>query len=879
MLPAEENFFSVLREDALPPATTTTTTTTTTTNTLPADSGRPELTTLVIQGEQAQERAEGPPQAQSGHTTPPIVPPTLLLMSLRPPMRATGSGCRRGNHCRHPAIHENRENGPELGKKIAINSKSGPEGPKSHYQRFQQQQAAVLRRAPQLTLPELHAEIPKFSGRARLLCVHIAMVENSYKKIYGNKKAKNEKSFLQAAAGNQGFNYTHCPSESGYSLLASTREALFAMLDHPFVWQGKSYPWLINGSMVIPMVLLNAPTKVTGPIIQAALRPYGTASNLKPQYYQGNWYGDWAFTLESPPDGGALPTVVKFNGHPRPIKIMPASKAIFCADCGSADPDICCCHSNTITEAAAVPADSRQGPAGPAPSLPQTSSPSSVEDSRPGPTAADTATTPVVAPSQAPAPDAVVASPMAMEAPTSPELTAPTATMEPTGDTMAMDDAANTATQALPNDPPKQMAPTAHLARTSGTMTTKRSGNSSLPYVRSSTKPALPYTTKLDWAEEVERDLPITVPPLPEPVPLSKEMAGLSTDLKDSPIKGSTTVGSRSLRVRNQDNTYLDVSSILQYIPIPLGPSLPNDFTILTLNLWGAGSPGTTRTKILHEIRSFVSSWPSPPEIITFQECNSGESPADLFKYHLSNYQVLHQPINIPTMKHDLATLVSKDLGPCSLLGAISDQRYSINLLDRFALAIINAHATPHPSAEEIHSLAHRIQALQVKGWTTIVAGDLNIARFPYDQNTSTPQRSDLVASQEAFERLLTDNDLVDIVDFLHPIPPDSDPNTFKRLNLMTFRSAQNNAREWTSRIDYVLLPSCFTPFSSSSQIHCLQSSDHHAVIVSVKQSQIPQAQGFVRVGYHIPPKDISLRRHRRKVDSLLKEHLMLASK
>ncbi|KAJ1908844.1 hypothetical protein H4219_006464, partial [Mycoemilia scoparia] len=316
MLPTEENFFSALREDTPPPATTTTTTTT---NTLPADSGRPKLTTLDIQGEQAQERAKGPPQAQSGHTTPPIVvnstlnsthsgqsgehsgepagehPPSIAAavaapnaaadvaapsdegnwevvragkrrQSPSPPSQVAedalattagvASGCRR-----QPAIHKNCENRPELGRKIPINSKSGPEGPKSHYQHFQQQQAAVLRRAPQLTLPELHAEIPKFSGRACLLRTHIAMVKNTYKKTYGNKKAKNEKSFLQVAAGNQGFNYTHCPSESGYSLLASTRVALFAMLDHPFVWQGKSYPWLINGSMVIPMVLLNVPTK------------------------------------------------------------------------------------------------------------------------------------------------------------------------------------------------------------------------------------------------------------------------------------------------------------------------------------------------------------------------------------------------------------------------------------------------------------------------------------------------------------------------------------------------------------------------------------------------------------------------------------------
>ncbi|KAJ1910209.1 hypothetical protein H4219_006258 [Mycoemilia scoparia] len=140
---------------------------------------------------------------------------------------------------------------------------------------------------------------------------------------------------------------------------------------------------------------------------------------------------------------------------------------------------------------------------------------------------------------------------MAVEAPISPELTAPTAIMEPTDDIMAMDDAANTATQALPDNPPKQMAPSTRLARTSSSKTTKRSGVSVLPYTRNTTKSTLPAMIELDWAEEVEKDLPALAPQPAEHAPQSKELASLTTDLKDSPIRGSTTIGSRSLRTRS----------------------------------------------------------------------------------------------------------------------------------------------------------------------------------------------------------------------------------------------------------------------------------------------------------------------------------------
>ncbi|KAJ1908736.1 hypothetical protein H4219_006472 [Mycoemilia scoparia] len=110
------------------------------------------------------------------------------------------------------------------------------------------------------------------------------------------------------------------------------------------------------------------------------------------------------------------------------------------------------------------------------------------------------------------------------------------------------------------------------------------------------------------------------------------------------------------------------ISPDFTLIPGPSGTADLTNFTVITLILYGTGSTGLSRTRILKEIRAFITPWPSPPDIILFQECNSGESPTDIFKYQLTIFQIHHPLASPTTSKHDLATLVSKDFGTSSSL-------------------------------------------------------------------------------------------------------------------------------------------------------------------------------------------------------------------
>ncbi|KAJ1671697.1 hypothetical protein EV182_007496 [Spiromyces aspiralis] len=200
----------------------------------------------------------------------------------------------------------------------------------------------------------------------------------------------------------------------------------------------------------------------------------------------------------------------------------------------------------------------------------------------------------------------------------------------------------------------------------------------------------------------------------------------------------------------------------------------------------------------------------------------------------MRDFQV-HNGHKLPTThKHDVAILVRNQYANHTPYQPMMSERVCVTLVDQFGLAVINIHAPTPPVQGFFDDLSQNVTQLRQAGWTTIVAGDFNLGWLPQDRSKNRTD-ANIMACTDELNSLIYTNSLIDVETHLAP-PADNKTDHY------TFHHGMSEHRYWTSRINYVMVPTELLghPNSSYSTIPHNNSDHKSLTVVLVLPSEAP---------------------------------------
>ncbi|KAJ1676430.1 hypothetical protein EV182_008205, partial [Spiromyces aspiralis] len=130
----------------------------------------------------------------------------------------------------------------------------------------------------------------------------------------------------------------------------------------------------------------------------------------------------------------------------------------------------------------------------------------------------------------------------------------------------------------------------------------------------------------------------------------------------------------------------------------------------------------------------------------------------------------------------------------------MTSERVCVTFVDRFGLAVINIYALTLLVQGFFNDLSQNIAQLWQASWTTIVAGNFNLGQLLQDRSKNRTD-ANIMACTDELNSLIYTNSLIDVE--THLAPPANN-----EIDHYTFYHSISKHRYWTSRIDYVIVPS-----------------------------------------------------------------------
>ncbi|KAJ1680028.1 hypothetical protein EV182_000827 [Spiromyces aspiralis] len=164
----------------------------------------------------------------------------------------------------------------------------------------------------------------------------------------------------------------------------------------------------------------------------------------------------------------------------------------------------------------------------------------------------------------------------------------------------------------------------------------------------------------------------------------------------------------------------------------------------------------------------------------------------------------------------------------------MTSKRVCVTFIDWFGLAVINVH-TPTPLVQGFfNDLSQNVAQLQQAGWITIVTGNFNLGQLPQDRSKNRTN-ANITACTDELNGLIYTNSLIDMETCLAP-PANNETDCY------TFCHGMSEHQYWTSRIDYIMVPSeLLGHLNSSYSMIPHNNSDHKSLmVVLVLPSEAP---------------------------------------
>ncbi|KAJ1678256.1 hypothetical protein EV182_004439 [Spiromyces aspiralis] len=232
----------------------------------------------------------------------------------------------------------------------------------------------------------------------------------------------------------------------------------------------------------------------------------------------------------------------------------------------------------------------------------------------------------------------------------------------------------------------------------------------------------------------------------------------------------------------------------------------------------------------------------------------------------MRDFQVHNGHKSPTTHKHDVAILVQNQYADHTPYLPMTSERVCVTFIDWFRLTVINVHAPTLPVQGFFDDLSQNVTQLRQAGWTTIVTGNFNLSRLPQDRSKNRTD-ANIMACTDELNSLIYTNSLVDMETHLAP-PANNETDCY------TFCHSMSEHRYWTSRIDYVMVPSELLghPNSSYSTIPHNNLDHKSLMVVLVPPSEAPPQT--TKHSYRALHNEIGAKRHCKKVNKILADGL-----